>query len=146
MEKFLTIYQKPKKGKTSTKVRERERYHRYVALGKRPTRYTKYRDMTDEQYNRHIDGCRESRMRRYHKDPAFKRKLNKLRTLQSLRARQRKDGRTKMCNKCNKQVPHCDFERRSGQGADKDMLRYECKKCRKQRNADYYQRVKKENR
>lgn len=140
MEKFLTIYQNPKKGKVSKKVRNREQYHRYIALGKRPTRYTKYSDMTDEQYESFKRSIVASRMRRYHRDPEYKRKLNSIRNMASMRARQRADGRVKMCNKCNELIPHCDFEKRGGNGPDKDLLRYECKKCRKERNAEYYRR------
>jgi len=135
-EKNLTIYQIPKKGWIPQKLNKRaaEYYHRRRAQNLIPVRYTAYKDLNDEQYASWIAAVTRSRMLRYHRDPKYKARVNRIRLLASMRARQKADGRVKRC-KCGAVKAHVDFEQRS---LTCNTPRYECKTCRKERNRSYY--------
>ena len=150
MEKWLPIFQIPRKGRTPPKtlrnIRNKERYHRRRAQNLQPTRLKLYEDLTEEERKRWKDAVTRSRMKRYHSSPSYKTKMNKLRTLASMRARQRADGRVKRCNVsgCNEVRPLIDFEKRNDSYNNKKYtsVRFECKKCRSKRNKEYYQNNK----
>lgn len=133
---ILPIYRKPMKRKKNPVIRNRERYHRYRALGKVPTRYKSYAQMSDEERETLARAVVASKMRKYHSNLKYRNKVNSRRTLDSLRQRQRERGDVKACTKCLKVEPFANYERRSSTDT---RLRSECKTCRKKRNKLYYE-------
>lgn len=134
---MLPVYRKfrKNKGKVTPKTRNRERYHRYRALNKVPTRYTSYAQLSDEEKTRLKTSVTASRMAKYHSNLSYKKLVNKQRALASLRARQLERLDIAYCTVCDKEKALCDFETRSTKSK---TPRYECKACRKERNRLYY--------
>ena len=126
---MIEIYQKRRK--RSKRLLYRENYHIQRLLGLRPSRYTRYRDYTPEQKQRHIDDVTAYRNNKLLTDPVYKAKHNH----QCKAYNQRKRGvSAKHCSKCKVYTAYCDFDERSS-----GTLRPDCRKCRSKYNKERYE-------
>ncbi len=135
MEPFLPVYRKPKA--VSKKTKAKEYRLRRKAMGHLID--TPYAELTLEQ--RQDLGQRVIRAitKRRKNDPVFRRKIYALRALLNKRQYQLEHDLTKTCRVCGTLLARMDFETRTL--ACKNP-RHECKSCRKERNARYYQQNK----
>ena len=140
---MLEIFQKVKR--RPKRLKNRENYHIYKNLGIIPTRYTKYADLTTEQKTAWKEAVRKSQLKRRNADPKYR----KLLSYRALEYEQRKNGRTKVCSKCEREKGWVAFDLRdpkqpptqwqTSNNTAKRTLRPDCKKCRSKYNKERYE-------
>lgn len=134
-DKMLTIFRKPKA--ISKKQLRREYYNSAKQRGLLPR--TPYDKLTEEERQSLCKRVVKSLTKKRKTNPVYRKTLYKLRAVLKRRQYQKEHGMTKRCSKCNDIKAIMDFETRS----TKDKTpRHECKLCRKNRNAEYYQKRK----
>lgn len=140
---MIEIFQKT--NRRVTRLKHREDYHIRRKLGRIPTRYTKYGDLSDEQRAVWKENVRMSQLKRRANDPAYR----KLLSYRALEYEQRRNGRTKTCSKCHLTKGWVAFHLRDPKqpitqwqwesNSAKRTLRPECKMCRAAYNKARYE-------
>ena len=140
---MIEIFQKT--NRKYKRLKNRENYHILRQLDRRPTRYTKYADLTDEQKQSWKESVRKAQLKRRNNDPAYRKRLS----YTTLEYEQRKNGRTKRCSKCNRVRGWVAFNLRDPKQPltkhqwstcnSKRTLRPECKDCRSKYNKERYE-------
>ena len=132
---MIEIYQK--KRKRPKKLLYRQNYHILRQLGRIPTRYTPYCDLSADERARQSAGNVKRMRVRLDTDPAFR----KAHYHASHARKQRKAGNAKVCSKCGVYTAFIDFDRRNTNATKRGTLRPDCRKCRKLYNKEYYARI-----